>query len=760
MEPLPCTILWSTQGGKAKACARRTARIMRDTANSCKHTTSNSTRAVYSLPEGCYGSSFDDYGADEFFKLGKGSASKSNIHEGGSSRLIIIFISTTGDAEQCDDIKDTWRKLLRRSVPSDQFQHLQFAMFCLGDRAYGPSAFCAAGRKLAARMVQLGAQPFCDLGYGDDGTPNGGVFHDLDGWLENVLLNQMFGKRDVVMEDVSPGAGLRLPQTPYYAKLTGMSNAKGLHNGNEIEWQKKQYGAHYGRFLAASCPATSYHYNADNGRRISGSEDMPLLDDPLGGRPLVASVLSNDKITSEDWVQDTRHVRLHVVTSDASSTTTTSAQQDTMILPYKAGDIATVMPYNPKATVARFISCLPASIRKIVDDPLEISTRITSSTQYSTAYTPWPKEATLRGILTYCADICSLPEREDLRALSFYCNPNHPVGLDQRKKLLSLSETSDAALYGDYILREKRNWSDILFDFDSIQFESNTGDETNGKSTNFVPLTIGHLLMILSPIMPRHFSIASAPSGLSDGIEVNTNERGYTLRNGKFGFDMELCVAVVKGKTRYGRQYQGLCSVYFSYLKPTSRQDVHIWIRPGSFGKLPLQVDERGEFETPVMCVGAGTGVAPLRSLLQEREAARKMSLSSVELPPTSVPQSKNILVLGCRKSSMDFYYKKEWEEMKLKGDLRLLTAFSQDQEHKLYVQKILREADEGTLIAKHILENNGCIYIAGGAKMARAVKDEIVESLGNILPTGEKGAKILLYKLQRAGKFSVEAWS
>jgi hypothetical protein len=43
---------------------------------------------------------------------------------------------------------------------------------------------------------------------------------------------------------------------------------------------------------------------------------------------------------------------------------------------------------------------------------------------------------------------------------------------------------------------------------------------------------------------------------------------------------------------------------------------------------------------------------------------------------------------------------------------------------------------------------------------MARAVKDEIVESLGNILPTGEKGAKILLYKLQRAGKFSVEAWS
>ena len=97
---------------------------------------------------------------------------------------------------------------------------------------------------------------------------------------------------------------------------------------------------------------------------------------------------------------------------------------------------------------------------------------------------------------------------------------------------------------------------------------------------------------------------------------------------------------------------------------------------------------------------------------------------------------------------------------MKAKGGIRVLSAFSQDQNHKLYVQKVLREADEGTLIARHILENNGCIYIAGGAKMARAVKDEIVECLGKILPTGEKGAKVLLLKLQRAGRFSVEAWS
>ena len=43
---------------------------------------------------------------------------------------------------------------------------------------------------------------------------------------------------------------------------------------------------------------------------------------------------------------------------------------------------------------------------------------------------------------------------------------------------------------------------------------------------------------------------------------------------------------------------------------------------------------------------------------------------------------------------------------------------------------------------------------------MARAVKDEVIECLGKFLPGGEKAGKIVLQKLQRAGKFSVEAWS
>ena len=102
---------------------------------------------------------------------------------------------------------------------------------------------------------------------------------------------------------------------------------------------------------------------------------------------------------------------------------------------------------------------------------------------------------------------------------------------------------------------------------------------------------------------------------------------------------------------------------------------------------------------------------------------------------------------------------------------IRLLTAFSQDQNHKLYVQKVLREADDGTLIAKHILESPcGAIYIAGNPKMARAVKQEIIEALTDVLvatpgtalataAAAEKHANKILNKMQRMGRFSIEAW-
>jgi sulfite reductase alpha subunit-like flavoprotein len=196
----------------------------------------------------------------------------------------------------------------------------------------------------------------------------------------------------------------------------------------------------------------------------------------------------------------------------------------------------------------------------------------------------------------------------------------------------------------------------------------------------------------------------------------------------------------------------------------SSRQErplfLQVWIRPGTFGRLPLTLDEKRNFEVPMLCVGAGTGVAPLRALIMERDAVRSLSYRNSGNTPELLDENENILVFGCRKQDSDYYYEDEWRPLCEEKRMRILTAFSRDQFQKIYVQKVLREADAGTLISRHILERNGALYIAGGPKMARAVKEEVIEALGKVLQGGEKQANQLLNKLQRAGRFSIEAWS
>lgn len=687
-----CRILWSTQSGRAKACARRTKRVLSEKTNV----------GIQDV-----GSSFDET-PEPFLEL---------ISNMEVDTFLLLFVSTTGDGEHCDSIRDTWKTLLSKTLLKNSLQGKKFAIFCLGDRAYGPQ-FCAAGRKLAVRLLQLGMANCCEVGYGDDNTPSGGVFRDLDDWLEASLLPIL------EKSDTDPSARESVPSSPFQCcQSSTVERSSGMH----AEWREAHFQKAYQEYFALSCPVTAYRYSERTERIIESKEIKSKV------APLLGAIVSNERITAVDWEQETRHIRIQLQNTD--SEIVDDATLDLCPLPYQAGDIASIMPFNSDDSVKHFLAVLPHRIQDMADHLLELKIDLDVM---NNSFTHWPQQFTLRGWLKHCADIHSLPEREDLRALSVYCSDEHPMGKEQREKLQSLSETAEAALYGDYVLREKRSWGDVIYDFESLSVESSG-------------LSVEALLTLLPPMRPRDFSIASAPSSGSKSEQLP-------------GFSVELCVAVVKGKTRLGRQYHGLCSEFLSRMTPKTGEEpplLQVWIRPGSFGKLPLTVrsDTGGvTFETPILCVGAGTGVAPMRSLLQERTAVARSCGATIST--TGNDHCRNILLFGCRKSSADYYYKDEWLQLENQGQLRLLTAFSRDQFQKIYVQKVLRDADNGTLIAKHLLELNGALYIAGGPKMARAVKEEIVEALSAELPGCEKDAKAFLNKLQRMGKFSIEAWS
>jgi sulfite reductase alpha subunit-like flavoprotein len=525
-------------------------------------------------------------------------------------------------------------------------------------------------------MLQLGAHLLCEPGYGDDGTPQGGVFADLDVWLEQVLLVQF--------ATTNPTSQQEMGYNPYRLSLLSSTTCEQL----DEEWQHETFQESYQSFFQSVSPMMSYSY--DNVERKLVPEQT---------RPRVAVVESNQRLTTEDWEQDTRHIRFQVPSFPKPKEWSLSA------LPYQAGDIACILPSNSAKEVDRFLRVLPKSIQDVADVELYIAFDATDNTvsTIGISYPHWPTHCTLRGWLTYCADIHAIPEREDLRALSFYCSLEHPFGAEQRDKLLSLSETRGSALYADYCLREKRSWADVIYDFDSLRAQGSL-------------LTLEALLALLSPIRPREFSIASSPTE-----EWKKEESA-----------IELCVARVQGTTPLGRNYHGLCS---DYLATLSRHGsiVRLWVRPGSFHQLPVSGPR------PVLCIGAGTGIAPLRGLVRERRA---------------LGCHNDILVFGCRKESCDYYYKNEWWP-----ELKQLTAFSRDQWHKVYVQQVLQKAElEHQLLSQHVLHQDGAIYVAGSPRMAKAVKEVLAESLVAVLGD-EKQVQLFLAQRQATGLLSVEAW-
>ena len=124
-----------------------------------------------------------------------------------------------------------------------------------------------------------------------------------------------------------------------------------------------------------------------------------------------------------------------------------------------------------------------------------------------------------------------------------------------------------------------------------------------------------------------------------------------------------------------------------------------------------------------MIMVGPGTGVAPFRAFLQEREARGSGGL--------------NWLFFGDQHRRDDFLYEDEFNRMLKSGVLnRLDLAFSRDQEEKIYVQNRMSENGKSLFAA---LEEGGVFYVCGDAtRMAKDVDQglhEIIRIHGGLTP-------------------------
>lgn len=181
-----------------------------------------------------------------------------------------------------------------------------------------------------------------------------------------------------------------------------------------------------------------------------------------------------------------------------------------------------------------------------------------------------------------------------------------------------------------------------------------------------------------------------------------------------------LTVAAVR-YTSQGRPRKGVCSTFLAD-RIDGATEIPVFITPGKAFRPPAAGDD-----TPIIMCGPGTGVAPFRAFVQERQATGA--------------KSPAWLFFGEIHESTCFFYADEWATALGDGGLtKLSTAFSRDQKEKIYVHHRMRE--EGAEFWRW-LEQGAIFYVCGDAsRMAvdvdKALHDIVAEHGGK---TSEEAA-------------------
>jgi sulfite reductase (NADPH) flavoprotein alpha-component len=186
-------------------------------------------------------------------------------------------------------------------------------------------------------------------------------------------------------------------------------------------------------------------------------------------------------------------------------------------------------------------------------------------------------------------------------------------------------------------------------------------------------LSESELLESLPPIVPRLYSIASSLRAHPDEVHLTIGRVAYELN---------------------GRNRLGVASTMFAdRLQPGDT--VGVFVHAGKDFTVPADPT------APMIMVGPGTGIAPFRAFLEERQ--------SIGAP------GKSWLFFGDQCAATDFLYQDEFAAMQASGFLtRLDTAFSRDQAHKVYVQDRMRE--NGAELFRW-LEEGAYFFVCGDAR-------------------------------------------
>lgn len=589
--------------------------------------------------------------------------------------FVIFVVATAGNGDPPRTMRSSWAQLLQRSMPrfdiaaaddddddgdaagaaksSDDVPCLRFAVFGLGDSTYPRFNFMA--KMLHNRLERLGGVPLVHRALGDDEDPQG-YETELRPFLDSLYDKLSLVPSPPRDHDETEDAAAPANPTPLPAALFPIADKyEPLWNLEIVSFSAVDVDAH----IASTSPLL---------RRFT--------------------VQQNQRVTSLDHFQDVRHIRLvqeaaqksDLLDQDSPSALSSSASASESTPAFLPGDTFVLLPRAPALAVDATLAMLRLKaddVVRMVPNPKCDQHIIGSSSSSSISEAGSEQQQQQQqhllfpyvGVPFRAADLfarvldvqASVP-RQLLWVMAGWCRgaklraAGIKPQLDEEDEVMErLEQLSRLSMddFMEYVTRERRPVYEMLQDFWPMLLDtgsSTTEDPTTAAldiltsrtHTKFVPANWRSVIVShFRPTAPRHFSIAKF-AGV--GTEAATAA-------------IELLVAIHKVTTPMKRKRTGLCSGYLEEMPAAVLGYVERGVHT-----LPAAHSA----SSPMLLIGPGTGIAPIRAVVQRRMHDDQMlSLQRPQAEDDSTDGSSCTLVFtGHRHPEKDFVFADEWRQI------------------------------------------------------------------------------------------------
>lgn len=777
-------ILYASETGTSQDLAHLlAARLRRLTLSSSRYshnnnnTNDNNTQNTINPIAQIIVSSLDDY-LPKLVDLINGNEYINNNENKNKNPFILLLplISTTGQGEMPQNAHKFWKFLLRKKLPSNLFSQqtinnrpsFQFSTFGLGDSSY--PRFNWAVRKLHTRLLQLGAHelvesiPRAEADEQSSDPPTDRVYQEWEDlivkYLESLPAYQD-PETGVGLLNTIPDEIILPPITPTTISNTSLPiDDNNNHSQNDIISQSltRIIKKHSGTSTSIINPSVS-----------------------------IANVTKMDRITSPSHFQDVRHIVLEVPIPNDDESSSNS------YFSYKPGDTIALYPSNNPDDVSILLNHLgwtSVADNLVTVSPDFIQTVLSDYPNSSSIQLVQP--LTLRNLLIYHLDIMTVPRRSFFNAIWRFAKeiPSSDDDDDDDStistKPTTTTTTTDRKFTAPDASREREKLREFCtaVDEDSLQDLYNYANRPRRsiletilefKSLSNNSISPSYITDIFPILKPRLFSIASyCPQPLK-----NSNSNGSNDSNVR---KFELCIAMVKYKTILRRTRRGVCSRWLEdVISPqiTNNENndnnnkypqIIVSLHNNNlFKSTPIQFSNGS---SPLILIATGTGIAPIRSLIQYYDSLVTSSSFSGDINNNKFPEIH--LFFGCRNSKLDFHYKNEWlfKYLKKYTNLRLYVAFSRENENEKEENKEenVVDDDDDDIFIKTLIKQNRYQIMKGVHIQKLLSSTKSTNNNNNALSTTKTSSSSLsnliinhnaiIYICGSSGKFPIETRS